>query len=87
MEELLKQVIEIAKTNYGGHFSIYHFTTNVKGCFGTLVEYGDGETDIREQLANMPAFNSMEELLRAMIDNPKAMEAYKDIPSLPNDRL
>jgi hypothetical protein len=80
MEKLINQVIEIAKNDYSGHFSIYHFTTNVKGCFGTLEEYGEGQNTIRDKLSEMPAFNSLEDLLTAMIRNPKEMEAYNSIP-------
>lgn len=76
MKILLDAVKEIADKNYGGHFSIYHFSTNVKGCFGTIEDHGDSKRSIREFLADMPAFNSLDELFVAMIQNPEKMDAY-----------
>jgi len=57
-ENQLMQVVEsIAKTYYGGHFTIFSFTTEVKFAFGTIncrdeISELDGYYDINHAIAN-----------------------------------
>lgn len=65
---LVSVVEEIAKCRFDGHFSLFSFTTNYKGCFGTpqrLDGYGDDD-----EIEGLPAHASLEELLYYMVERP-----------------
>ena len=62
MDKLIEKVEKIAKERFDGHYSIFSFTTNYKGCFGTI-EYG-------EDYMLMEDHDTLESLLEAMIANP-----------------
>lgn len=62
MEKLLKEVKRIAVEKFDGHYSIFSFTTNYKGCFGTPEE---------TNYENMKGYKTLESLLKNMIKNVK----------------
>lgn len=69
---LLIEVEKIASEQFGGHYTIFKFSTNYKGFFGTP----DGDT-LRTVLENSSAWKSLNDLLYAMISNPKYFNAYE----------
>ncbi len=78
LEKLITEVQCIARTEFGGHFTILGFTTNYKGCFGTIELYPGGNG--YAQGMYLPAFRTLDELLQWMID--EKFSVY-DIPDLP----
>jgi ribosomal protein S6 len=63
MEKLLELVKEIAKKRSDGHYTILVFTTNYRGCYGTIRKTDD--------VNYLPSHNSLEDLLRSMIISPE----------------
>tara|TARA_R100001594_G_scaffold136019_2_gene178144 strand:- start:365 stop:565 length:201 start_codon:yes stop_codon:yes gene_type:complete len=55
MKKLLKKIKSIADKYYGGHFTILHFSTNVKFAFGTVTD--------REEIQNLTAYTNIEDAL------------------------
>lgn len=47
----------IAEKYFGGHYTIYKFTTGYKGCYGTLND------DVRDELNALPNFDTLLEVL------------------------
>ena len=66
MDELLKQIEEIAQRDYDGHYCLFSFTTNRKGFFGPPKT---------GKLGKAPGFETINELLMSMIENPKKHES------------
>jgi hypothetical protein len=52
-------VCVIANLKYNGHFTLLSFTTNFKGCFGTVTE--------REEIKQLYPCESLREVLLHMI--------------------
>lgn len=63
-DELFEWCESIAKTISDGHITIFRFTTNFKGFFGTPND------DLRDTLYISPSFSNIRELLICMISNP-----------------
>jgi hypothetical protein len=77
--ELMREVMLIAEAEYDGHFSIFGFTTNYKGCFGTisLHSHDDGYAEVMY----LPAFNTIEDLLQWLIDEKFSVyDIPQDLP-------
>ena len=55
MTELIRQIKSIANKHYGGHFTIFHFTTEVKFSFGTVTD--------REEIYNLTAYTNLNDAL------------------------
>jgi hypothetical protein len=67
----LLQVVETNAAKYSGHYSIFKFSTNFKGFYGTP----EGDT-LRKVLELSKGFGSLNDLLYAMADNPKEFSIY-----------
>lgn len=72
-QKLFNQLESIANKKYGGHYTIYKFTTHYKGVFGTLSE--DGFEDIRDKIKKLNPFDKLDVLLEAMILNDNYFNA------------
>jgi len=59
VNELMSTVCVIATLKYNGHFTLLSFTTNFKGCFGTVTE--------REEIKQLYPCESLREVLLHMI--------------------
>jgi hypothetical protein len=59
VNELMSTVCTIATLKYDGHFTILSFTTNFKGCFGTVTE--------RDEIKQLYPCESLREVLLHMI--------------------
>lgn len=70
-EEIVRKITEVvlhARKFHDGHFYLFGFTTNFKGNYGTPdLDSGKG----REEIKNLPSFNSIEDLLDHMIKEKK----------------
>ncbi len=64
---LVQAVEEIAKDRFDGHYSLFSFTTNYKGCFGTPHDWNV----MREALDRLPVHDTLEELLFFMAEAPE----------------
>jgi len=69
--ELLVLVDKITRDNYDGHYNIFSFTTNYRGCYRTPYNY-----DFLENLENLKSYNSLYDLLFNMVKNPENFEIY-----------
>jgi hypothetical protein len=73
-DKLLERVISRARNYHDGHFFILSFTTGYKGGFGTPdLDTGEG----REDLWRMPNYQSLEELLQAMLHELREGVGYE----------
>jgi len=61
MKKLINKIEIIAKENYGGHYTIFRFTTNYKASFGTITE--------REDIYKLKPFKDLKECLKNLIKN------------------
>jgi len=62
--KMLLRIIAHAREFHDGHFFILSFTTGYKGNFGTPdLDFGGG----RDEIARMPSYQSVEELLEVML--------------------
>lgn len=50
-ERLFQTLIDIANSEYDGHFTLMKFTTNWRCCFGTVEEYDRLDNPQIEQMA------------------------------------
>ena len=66
MEDLFLKVRAVAEKKFGGHFTIFKFTTHYKGMFGTIdVDALTG----RQQIRDLPGFMTLQEALSWMLKN------------------
>lgn len=86
LSALIAAVETIAKEKFDGHYSLFSFTTNHKGCYGTPVNIDGINADIhgeykdvllRDDLENLPAHKSLEELLYYMAERPDNYVIHK----------
>jgi len=76
----LEKVIKIAKEKFDGHYSVFGFTTNVKGCYGTPNLDGDIQ-DQMEFYNSLKPYCNIEELLDEMANNPREFyQPHIDLP-------
>ena len=69
--KLLELVEDLANENHDGHYTIYSFTTNYRGCFGTVLEIDDTE--------KLEAFPTLRALLVDMLVEEKSInDTYID---------
>lgn len=64
-QEKLEKVIDIAKEEYDGHFTLMRFTTNWRFIFGTLVN--------DEEIFLMESAKTLDEILDKAIKNKKSV--------------
>ena len=64
-QEKLEKVIDIAKEEYDGHFTLMRFTTNWRFIFGTL---GNDE-----EIFLMESAKTLDEILDKAIENKKSV--------------
>jgi len=62
-DTLLKMAEKIALTKYGGHLSIFRFTTGWKAMFGTP----NLDIDGHKEVSSLQSFDSLEETLENLI--------------------
>lgn len=66
--DLIRQIENIAKNDHDGHFAIFGFTTNYKGCYGTPnISWFDGEDD----LDILKPFKTLQGVMESMVKNPQ----------------
>lgn len=68
MERDLRAIEKYAREHHDGHFSIFSFTTNIRGCYGTPVDLYD------ESFGSCPVHSSILNLLNDMARNPQWYE-------------
>lgn len=68
-QEKLEKVIDVAKEEYGGHFTLMRFTTNWRFIFGTL---GNDE-----EMFLMESAKTLDEILDKAIENKKSVYDFE----------
>jgi hypothetical protein len=69
---LMKIVEEIANNNYGGHYTIFSFTHQVKFCFGTVTD--------REGIFEMSSYDDINDAIENELQRHMCLkETVKDL--------
>lgn len=78
LSELIAAVERIANARYDGHYTIFSFTTEYKGCFGTPdrlnhfdKSHSESYYELQDDIAASPSHGSLLELLYAMAEHPE----------------
>lgn len=75
-KNLLKIIRMYAEKHTDGHYSLFSFTGNYKGCFGTIYPEVLGFNAFLQWLPSYPTFK---QLLKGMIKNPQRHQYNEEI--------